>query len=102
MRRQRLAILIICIVAVSVLAGYLLGKNSNSDAIEPTLDSKLIGSWFSENPPGTRIVFHEDGSFSVTDYGRPLGPVGKWSAKSGKLTILWFIDDDDIDIYSPL
>lgn len=58
------------------------------------LDYRLVGTWKSRNPHGYRVVFLHSGEFIVTNYGTPYGRPGSWSARDGKLTILWGFDEE--------
>lgn len=96
MRKPNLSILLGILLLASMSANLMLAmRQRKAVAKARKLDNRLMASWKSVSPPGYRLIFDGSGQFVLTDYGMPLG-IGTWSVDSGRLIVLWEIDEDEV------
>lgn len=92
---RKVNLVLIAILSGSVLLNCLLAyRLLTSSSGVPKIDEKLVATWKSKNPHGLRLILLDDGTFAVTNYGAPYGPMGHWEMANGRLRVSRAMDED--------
>lgn len=95
MRKLTMTPFLWLLLTISLLANAaLIYRMESTEPGKVLVDEKLAGTWKRRNPHGVRLILLWSGEFIVSDYGTPLGPVGRWEATNGRLKIWWAIDEE--------